>query len=123
MKMARIINTNYKDKTINLFCRGSSGAIIAGIISTKVKNCNIVHIKKEGEESHGESRYSSAGYNIIVDDFIATGTTVFKIIEDSKNLYNVKQFDAIIVSSNVKKYIVRKLREQNVIKLYCKFTY
>lgn len=72
----------FKDKFVNLICMGSSGAIIATIFSMTIPNENkILHIKKDGEQSHGQSifgRYKEGLY-VIVDDFIATGSTMEKI--------------------------------------------
>lgn len=73
----------YKDKKINLFCTGSSGAIMATIFSLNVPQCKIIHIKKEGENSHSSNEDRSVNkidhINIIIDDFISTGKTVNRI--------------------------------------------
>jgi orotate phosphoribosyltransferase-like protein len=72
----------FYDTKINLICCGSSGAIIASIIAQllckKYIDVKIRHIKKHGENSHGNSYDNSnfIGYNIIVDDFIASGKTM-----------------------------------------------
>lgn len=74
----------FEGKFINLICRGSSGAIIAGIISVMLKNENrIIHIKKEGEISHNCNipTLGNDKINIIVDDLICTGKTVNKIYQ------------------------------------------
>lgn len=71
--------SEYKDKYINIICRGSSGAIIAAIFAMKVPNvCQIVHVKKPGENSHNNSVSLSEdnAINIIVDDLIASGSTM-----------------------------------------------
>ena len=67
-----------KDTPISLWCRGSSGAIIAAIISTGFDNCIINHVKKEGEESHSTHEFNTdrSRKHIIVDDFIRSGKTV-----------------------------------------------
>ena len=69
-----------KDK-INVFCMGSSGAIMAAIFASIVKNVTIIHIKKDGEKSHlgynDVTRFVGNGEtNIIIDDFINSGNTV-----------------------------------------------
>jgi len=72
------------DKKINLWCRGSSGAIMATLFAANCKNeCKICHVKKQGEDSHsyGYSRYENDGaINIVIDDFIATGDTIRAIV-------------------------------------------
>lgn len=76
------------DKRINLICSGSSGAIIAAIISTilckQYKEINIYHIKKNNEKSHSDGYKGSdfIGYNIVVDDLISTGKTMFHIFDN-----------------------------------------
>jgi len=95
--MADLILAEYSYQNIRLWCRGSSGAIIAGIISSiiisrsnfKVEVC---HVKKEKEDSHSYQSIHFDSYNnyveIIVDDFIASGKTVEAIIE-KMNSYNI----------------------------------
>ena len=73
----------FKNSYVNIICRGSSGAIIAGIFSFTIPNDNkIIYIRKTGEESHQRSGYSlrSDAINLIVDDFICTGETIRSII-------------------------------------------
>ena len=95
--MYRYIKEKFPEGTITIWCRGSSGAIIAGIISSiiisrsnfKVEVC---HVKKEKEDSHSYQSIYFDSYNnyveIIVDDFIASGKTVEAIIE-KMNSYNI----------------------------------
>ena len=66
---------------INVFCMGSSGAIMAAIFASIVKNVTIIHVKKDGEESHSGyndvTRFVGNGEtNIIIDDFILSGDTM-----------------------------------------------
>lgn len=74
-------------KAINLFCTGSSGAIIASIISYLLKEKNIdtriIYIKKEGEHSHSSYNddLDTMGINIFVDDFIVTGSTIHRALK------------------------------------------
>lgn len=75
----KIKKINRKRKILNLWCMGSSGAIIAGIISSQISNTVICHIKKNGEDSHTTTvpqYYYDDGINLIVDDFISTGSTI-----------------------------------------------
>ena len=83
----------YRNYKINLFCMGSSGAIMSTLFQVNSnRDSKIVHLKKDGEESHNGSGISKRHYkmttgddirpvvNIIIDDFIATGSTIRTII-------------------------------------------
>lgn len=82
----------FKGKYLNLVCRGSSGAIIAAIVSSMIKNENhIVHIKKDGENSHcgAPSIKTDNAVNIIIDDFMCSGLTLKAIYAKlCKSLHN-----------------------------------
>jgi len=86
-----------KDLEINLWCRGSSGAILAAIFALYMENpVKICHIKKRGESSHCEDPESfEPGYNIVIDDFVASGETIKSIIQHLKN--NDFKRDCLIV--------------------------
>lgn len=74
---------------INLWCRGSSGAIMATAFAMKDKmhTFNICHVKKEGEKSHETyTRYEVSGINVIIDDFICSGETIDYIISYMRSL-------------------------------------
>ncbi len=74
-------------KNVNIFCRGSSGAMIAALFASHITERDpiVVHIKKDGEYNHGGSisltNWHKDGINIIVDDFMSSGETVNKIYE------------------------------------------
>lgn len=75
--------------TTNLFCRGSSGAILAGLFTSHFPDSNmrIVHIKKEGEWSHSgcvSCGFESQAINVIIDDFISSGETIRDIYHKAK---------------------------------------
>lgn len=76
------------DIKINLWCRGSSGAILAALFASMSSyNCIICHVKKEGEISHSDtpSMYSSSRYtiiNVVIDDFISSGATIREIVKN-----------------------------------------
>lgn len=94
----------FKDiSNINVYCRGSSGAILAALFVSFLGNnkpITIVHVKKPGEQSHAYStpNNSSSYINIIIDDFIETGNTVNEIY---KCVTNGKVDIFIIQSSNI----------------------
>lgn len=69
-------------ENMNLFCRGSSGAICAAMFTCYSSiNCNIVHVKKKGEKSHANSvsEFNPEWPSVIIDDFIWSGNTMTEI--------------------------------------------
>ena len=89
-----IIKTVKKHKLhkqeIVLWCRGSSGAAIAALIAAKLPNCSIVHVKKHREEHHySDLDIKQKAYNVFVDDFISSGTTLKEVIK-TINDYDLK---------------------------------
>lgn len=85
-KLKQILDPN---KDVILWCRGSSGAIIAGIIASQISNARVSHVKKDGEGSHSgdvsclPSRPRKTT-NVIVDDFMASGETINAIFAKMK---------------------------------------
>lgn len=102
----------FKDKTVNLICRGSSGAIIAGIFSISIPNKNkIIHIKKRGEASHSESAWLGGAMeiNLIVDDFMCSGETlnaIYEALQSANRDKNIK-IDCLCLSGKVEMYKLR----------------
>ena len=90
---ARIIQkNNIQNKPVILFCTGSSGAIIASLVSIEINVLSIQHIKKDGEQSHhnvDEYSLRSCEYNVIVDDFIVTGTSIERILSKSDSKFDL----------------------------------
>lgn len=84
-EIGTIINNNFPEKSITLWCRGSSGAIIAALVSqyilTEVEVC---HIKKSGENAHVSIPTPRYDINIIIDDLMASGDTVEAIYKAMK---------------------------------------
>jgi adenine/guanine phosphoribosyltransferase-like PRPP-binding protein len=82
----------FNKQKLTLICRGSSGAIIAAMFAMKLSNeCVIIHIKKDGEESHTHFERSRVDRNsklIIVDDFVKTGNTVNTIYHKLTEIFN-----------------------------------
>lgn len=112
-----IVKRHFGDNYVMLHCMGSSGAIIAGIIAHYSDNIKINHIKKNGEISHNPEpfKFRREIYNIIVDDFVATGNT----IETIMSKYPEEIFDALIVSDNCSNRLNYYIRSR-VKTLYCK---
>jgi hypothetical protein len=78
---------------VNLICRGSSGAIIASTFATLAPSewsCNVVHVKKPGEQSHSGivSCLENSRINVIIDDFICSGATIASIYSAVRDVTN-----------------------------------
>lgn len=90
---------------IQLAVRGSSGAIIGGLVASILNHRNIVmitHIKKEGESSHSSGIYGlkSTYPIVIIDDLISSGSTVNEIYKalNERGYYDV---DTLCISGGV----------------------
>lgn len=73
-----------KNTKLNLWCRGSSGAILATAFAlTSDYPCFICHVKKPGEDSHSSpiEAYETDGFNVVIDDFVSSGDTIHAILE------------------------------------------
>lgn len=110
--MAAIIQHKYTNKYINIWCRGSSGSIVAAIIASQLQNITfrIVYVPKENEVKHQIDRpnLDSTTINIIVDDFVASGQTIKSIVEDAR-YHDVKNFDLLLVSGFVDRKTIQNL--------------
>ena len=98
--MADLIKKKYKKKDIILWTRGSSGAIIGGIIASIIPIKAINYVRKPGEISHSKKIYNTNKnvIHIIVDDFIDTGDTITSIWEEARKTNKVQ---ALCVTGNV----------------------
>lgn len=93
---AKEIITNYikefnklgynKDVRINLWCRGSSGAIYASLFAILSEyECTICHVKKPGEEAHQSSpEPKGMAVNVVIDDTVASGETIRQILKSMR---------------------------------------
>lgn len=105
------IDLDQEKMFINLWCRGSSGAIIAGIFASKFirATVRIIHIKKQGEKSHQSYHHDICdGCDIVIDDFMDTGSTIFRIWHDS----NIKKIDYLILENVPSDYFFTALMQQ-----------
>lgn len=103
LKLSEVLkNAEFKDKDVTLCCRGSSGAIIAGILASKLSNnsVKIHHIKKDGEKAHSESYCDHDSIIVIVDDFISTGFTINEIYNQLE-LPPDRIVDVLLISSTI----------------------
>ena len=99
--LKKFISETYPLQTnVNLFCKGSSGAIIAALVGKDLIDhgfhVSIHHIKKDGEQAHTDHLISNATFqsgmvNVIIDDFISSGTTVESIVNHVR-LYTSPEF-------------------------------
>lgn len=96
-------------RKLNIICRGSSGAILAALLSSQlvnVINCQIIHIKKPGESSHSLTVPSFSwveAVNVIIDDFISSGETIRAIYEAVHNSTGVRiPIDTLIIRGGYK---------------------
>lgn len=90
------------DKPVNIWCSGSSGAILSAFLCSQMENDIVVcHVKKDGESSHhGNSFYKIKGHkaiNIILDDFMRSGATVNRIWEQAKRYCD--KIDVLIIGN------------------------
>ena len=101
--MAKILKKEYPKRSLVFWVRGSSGAMIAAMISGFLRSqaCTIHYIRKSGEDSHGGSDFEDIedGINIIVDDFMSTGNTVRVIFEELRD--QDQTLDCLCLSSIV----------------------
>ena len=118
------INLDKKSNVICIWCRGSSGAMLAGMFAYTFKRATvrINHVKKKGEHSHNS--YISASppnsIDIIIDDFMETGETIFRIWHDSP----IKKIDYLILENVPSNYFFTALIQQKglIRKNYSEYT-
>lgn len=92
-------------KPLHIFCRGSSGAIVAGLFVAELGRGKIFHVKKPGENSHYSGNFSYMDIKkgdliIIVDDFISLGNTINSIYDYIHRLEPKLRIHAVCVTGN-----------------------
>ena len=97
----------FENENILIWCRGSSGAILAGLLAAKLINLypaiytRVVHVKKPGEQAHDVDikhvRLSTTYTNIIIDDFSYSGETIMSIAK-AMAIREVQYIDLLILS-------------------------
>ena len=80
---------NFPKSDIAIWCRGSSGAILAGLLANGLlvqgyQDITVNHVKKENEKSHSANFFFTKTTNIIIDDFTCTGDTINHIAKCMK---------------------------------------
>lgn len=105
----------YLDKELNrkdivMWCRGSSGSILASAVCMQLPDnyCTYIsYIKKEDESrhSHVTKQYDTYSFNIFIDDFMSSGDTVRKSLEfiynHQLNKDSVIKLDLLIVGGDI----------------------
>lgn len=96
-----------KDKLINVWARGSSGSILGTLLIGKMmdngisENIKLAYVRKPSETEHRSSPssfyYSPEVFNIVIDDFIASGRTIKSIFEAMKGENRQQPVDILIV--------------------------
>jgi len=82
-----------KNHPVNIWCSGSSGAILSAFLVKNIDNqCIICHVKKSGESAHHGNSFDRirdrAAINIILDDFMRTGETIERIWNQASHYCN-----------------------------------
>jgi len=105
-----VSSCNREFPAINIYVTGSSGSFIsawllAGIDLPDNVKVEVIYLKKDGENTHYDQKdritiSRNDDFNIIVDDFICTGETIQRILDDisEKGIHTV---DLLLVSGGV----------------------
>jgi len=105
--LLKLLKKSFTHKTtgIDIWVKGSSGAILGGMLATHLMKDYIVcvkHIKKPKESSHTSNSClygSNSKINIIIDDFIESGKTINSINDELKN--KAITCDILIITNNL----------------------
>lgn len=103
----------FKGKYVNLWCRGSSGAILSSLFGSKIANAvRICHVKKTGESSHNpEANPAGIAINVIIDDFCESGNTLNAIFHQlQEELTNNTEVDCLIIGTTPRTVAERRLQ-------------
>jgi len=97
-------------KSIVFFCRGTSGIIFATFMVNYLYNFNrdivahIEYVQKPEEDRHDSSKtppklLSSKNFNVIVDDFMASGLTLQKVYQRIQE--SIKTVDLLCLTGEI----------------------
>ena len=85
VKLSNAILQTFPNTNLTLWVRGSSGALLAGVISALATvDVKVVYVYKEEEHSHNVHDFTNPikdSKNLIVDDFTCTFKTIIKILD------------------------------------------
>lgn len=104
--MGRLIVQEYEQgmPDINIWCRGSSGAIVSALIANEYMaeggKARVCHVKKQGEQAHSHyPSWTPGAINIIADDFVSSGATVMEVYDSMQRFTSGARMDLMIVTS------------------------
>lgn len=85
---------------VGLVCTGSSGAMLSALIVAQLKidsSVEIIHIKKDGEDSHSGSASDLSEYDelFFIDDFVSMGFTLNRIL----SMFPTYDFNVVVADS------------------------
>lgn len=136
-KIAKVIYDTFKDQlskesTLVFIIRGTSGAIISGIVASSIQNLDshintkILIVRKPNEAAHGYSLQGISTVNkdkdiiIVLDDFIVTGNTIKAIIEQLDNSeIDLSKYHMLCLNNS----ITDLLKHKAISKILQRFTY
>lgn len=96
-----------KNSDIFIWCRGSSGSILASMLTQKLisngYNIHICYVRKDNENSHSPSSYGwfidchENACHMIIDDIVETGHTLREILQ-VMYVHGIKKLDVLAIS-------------------------
>lgn len=98
------VGEQLRKHTMNLWVRGSSGAVLAGIFVKALnsdKRIIVKYVKKTNEDSHFSmpiEEIPDMELNIILDDFVREGSTMDAIYKDAHD-NGIRKIDYLIVAN------------------------
>lgn len=115
LKAIRNRSTKPDANTIQFWCAGSSGAIIAGIManflySNGITPVRINYVRKNEElpSSHenGHCNHNPNDLTIFVDDIISSGTTYRRVRQQLRQSTNLIDFDIVVITGIIDESLV-----------------
>lgn len=114
------------EQYINLWCIGSSGTLISSLLAVKLitrgtyNNVRICHLRKDGEHSHQQEMIPlNGGYNLIVDNFADSGSTVLDLVDRILEEYGLEISGVVLHGSingeNVLSELTNRLQDADFI--------
>lgn len=107
VEAANMIHKTFPEGELVLVVRGHSGSILAGgiaLILSSLDRYVKISISRKAESCHGSNLEGlpslTESHIIVVDDFVASGRTIGKILGDLKSIYDdSKKFDMLCVAN------------------------
>lgn len=106
----------------NIFCRGSSGAMLSALLSVFISgHCLIHHFKKPYEDSHSPDwarPLQRKSKNVIIDDHIYSGNTLAIIHEEIKKKWGLITIHHLILENAVTEAHHIHFEPENIITIF-----